>query len=90
MKPQLCDGQSGFGGLLRTPKPAMVEVLSFAGYDCVVLDTEHDAHRYEALDTLILTAHPHDFTQIMRANENCPVSGDGKIPTGAALAETAR
>jgi 2-keto-3-deoxy-L-rhamnonate aldolase RhmA len=68
----------------------MVEVLSAAGYDYVVLDTEHDAHRYEALDTHILAAHPRDFTQIMRANENCPVSGIGKIPTGAALAETAR
>jgi hypothetical protein len=31
MTPQLYDGQPGFGGLRRTPKPAMVEVLSSAG-----------------------------------------------------------
>jgi 2-keto-3-deoxy-L-rhamnonate aldolase RhmA len=52
MTPQLYDGQPGFGGLRRTPKPAMVEVLSSAGYDHVVLDPEHDAQRYEAFSRL--------------------------------------
>ena len=35
MKQKLRQGQSVFGGLLRTPEPTLVEVLGYAGYDYV-------------------------------------------------------
>jgi 4-hydroxy-2-oxoheptanedioate aldolase len=72
MKQKLRDGQPVFGGLLRTPEPTLVEVLGYAGYDYVVLDAEHGAHSFEALDTLILTAYASDVTPIVRVNENTP------------------
>ncbi len=56
MKQKLRQGQSVFGGLLRTPEPTLVEVLGYAGYDYVVLDAEHGAHSFEALDTLMAMA----------------------------------
>lgn len=72
LKQKLRQGQAVFGGLLRTPEPTMVEVLGYAGYDYVVLDAEHGAHSFEALDTLILTAYASDITPIVRVNENSP------------------
>jgi 4-hydroxy-2-oxoheptanedioate aldolase len=72
LKQKLRQGQSVFGGLLRTPEPTLVEVLGYAGYDYVVLDAEHGAHSFEALDTLILTAYASDITPIVRVNENAP------------------
>jgi 4-hydroxy-2-oxoheptanedioate aldolase len=71
-KQKLRQGQPAFGGLLRTPEPTLVEVLGYAGYDYVVLDAEHGAHSFEALDTLILTAYASDITPIVRVNENIP------------------
>ncbi len=72
MKRKLREGQSVFGGLLRTPEPTLIEVLGYAGYDYVVLDAEHGAHSFEALDSLILTAFASDITPIIRVNENAP------------------
>jgi 4-hydroxy-2-oxoheptanedioate aldolase len=72
MKQKLREGQSVFGGLLRTPEPTLVEVLGYAGYDYVVLDAEHGAHSFEALDSLILTAYASNITPIVRVNENTP------------------
>jgi 4-hydroxy-2-oxoheptanedioate aldolase len=72
MKQKLRAGQPVFGGLLRTPEPTLVEVLGYAGYDYVVLDAEHGAHSFEALDTLILTAYASNITPIVRVNENRP------------------
>ncbi len=37
MKQKLRQGQPVFGGLLRTPKPTLVEVRGYAGYDYLVL-----------------------------------------------------
>jgi 4-hydroxy-2-oxoheptanedioate aldolase len=72
MKQKLREGQSVFGGLLRTPEPSLVEVLGYAGYDYVVLDAEHGAHSFEALDTLILSAYASNITPIVRINDNTP------------------
>jgi 4-hydroxy-2-oxoheptanedioate aldolase len=72
MKQKLREGQSVFGGLLRTPEPTFVEVLGYAGYDYVVLDAEHGAHSFEALDTLILSAYASNVTPIVRINDNTP------------------
>jgi 4-hydroxy-2-oxoheptanedioate aldolase len=72
MKQKLRQGQPVFGGLLRTPEPTMIEVLGYAGYDYVVLDAEHGAHSFEALDTLILTAFASQVTPIVRVNDNTP------------------
>jgi 4-hydroxy-2-oxoheptanedioate aldolase len=72
MKQKLREGQSVFGGLLRTPEPSLVEVLGYAGYDYVVLDAEHGAHSFEALDTLILSAYASNVTPIVRINDNTP------------------
>jgi 2-keto-3-deoxy-L-rhamnonate aldolase RhmA len=38
----------------------------------VVLDADHQAHSFEALDTLILTAHASDIAPIVRVNEDTP------------------
>jgi 4-hydroxy-2-oxoheptanedioate aldolase len=72
MRQKLRAGQSVFGGLLRTPEPTLVEVLGYAGYDYVVLDAEHGAHSFEALDALILTAYASNITPIVRINDNAP------------------
>jgi 4-hydroxy-2-oxoheptanedioate aldolase len=72
MKQKLREGQPVFGGLLRTPEPSLVEVLGYAGYDYVVLNAEHGAHSFEALDTLILSAYAGDVTPIVRINDNAP------------------
>jgi 4-hydroxy-2-oxoheptanedioate aldolase len=72
MKQKLREGQPVFGGLLRTPEPSLVEVLGYAGYDYVVLDAEHGAHSFEALDSLILSAYASNVTPIVRINGNAP------------------
>lgn len=72
LKHKLRAGQAAFGGLLRTPEPAMVEVLGYAGYDYLIIDAEHGAHSFEALDALILTAYNSTMTPIVRVNENAP------------------
>ncbi len=71
-KQRLRDGHTVFGGLLRTPEPVLVEVLGSAGYDYVVLDAEHGAHSFEALDALILAAYASNITPIVRVSENTP------------------
>jgi 2-keto-3-deoxy-L-rhamnonate aldolase RhmA len=72
MKQKLREGQPVFGGLLRTPEPSLVEVLGYAGYDYVVLDAEHGAHSFEALDTQILSAYASNVTPVVRINDNAP------------------
>ena len=78
MKEKLRQGQPVFGGLLRTPEPTMVEVLGYAEYDDVVVDAEHGAHSFEALDTLMLTAYASNVTPTVRVIGS-PRSGQSSV-----------
>ena len=54
------------GTWIKTPHPHVVEVLSFSGLDCLVLDAEHAPFDRAALDLCILAARAGGKTVLVR------------------------
>jgi 2-keto-3-deoxy-L-rhamnonate aldolase RhmA len=54
------------GTFIKTPHPAIVEVLGHAPLDCVCLDAEHAAFDRGALDVAVLAARAHDLPSLVR------------------------
>jgi 2-keto-3-deoxy-L-rhamnonate aldolase RhmA len=64
VKERLRRGQLAFGAWITIPNPAVGEIMALAGFDFLVIDTEHGAINVESVQTLI---------QAMSATETIPL-----------------
>lgn len=54
------------GTFLKTPDPAVMEILALSGLDCVCVDTEHAPFDRRDLAAVLLAARAHDFPSLVR------------------------
>ena len=52
LKKRLRQGETTFGGWLTVPHPMIAEIMAGAGFDWVMIDTEHGGFSNEGLQTL--------------------------------------
>ncbi len=62
----LAEGRSVYGLLNAVPTPWMVEMIGYAGYDFVILDTEHMSTNPESLEHMIRAAECASVTPLVR------------------------
>lgn len=66
------------------PAIEIVELIGLAGFDAIILDTEHGAHGSEALGQLILAAHARDIYPLVRVRSSEPTEIAAALDAGAA------
>ena len=69
IKKKISNGEEVFGILNSVPSPLLCEMLGYAGYDFVILDTEH------------ILAGPKDLEHAIRAAENAGLTPLVRIPS---------
>ena len=62
----VAEGRSVYGLLNAVPSPWMVEMIGYAGYDFVILDTEHMSTNPESLEHMIRAAECASVTPLVR------------------------
>jgi len=66
IKQKLARGEVVFGSFLHLPCPDVVEVFGVAGFDLVILDTEHGTMGFERLQDMVRAADVHRMAAIVR------------------------
>jgi len=70
LKEALQDGKVVFGPFLKFTDPAVVEIMGFAGFDFVIIDTEHGPISMENAQNMIRAAESVNITPIIRVGSN--------------------
>jgi 4-hydroxy-2-oxoheptanedioate aldolase len=72
LKRALREGRIVLGPFMKMSSPALVEIMGHAGFDFVIIDTEHAPLNFETVENLIRAADLVDITPIVRVTENNP------------------
>lgn len=72
LKRRLEKGEVVIGPFMKFTDPAVVEIFGFAGFDFVIIDTEHGPISIETAQNLIRAAEVIGITPIIRVTENNP------------------
>lgn len=72
LKENLRNGKAQLGAFVTAPCPEIVEALGLAGYDFVVLDTEHTASGIETVVNMMRGAEIYGMTPIVRVYDSTP------------------
>src|SRR6188508_924674 len=74
LKSAIRDGRTVVGTWLNSPSPAQVEIIGYAGFDFVILDTEHSSYSLDAAEGLVRAGDSAGLPCLMRVSENTPAS----------------
>lgn len=66
VKRKLARGEVVFGSFLHLPSPEIVEMYGLAGFDLVILDTEHGPMGFERLQDMVRAADVHRMGTVVR------------------------
>ena len=72
LKQQLMTKQATYGIFCSIPSPALIEVIAEAGYDFVIIDTEHVLINPETIENMIRTAESYQLTPLVRVADSDP------------------
>ena len=72
LKANLKAGKAQFGAFITAPCPEVVEVLGVAGFDFVILDTEHTASGIETVVDMMRAAEAYGMTPVVRVQDDTP------------------
>ncbi len=72
LKQDLKKGEKRFGAFVTSPCAEIVEGLAVAGYDFVIIDTEHTATGIETVVDMIRAAQVYGITPIVRVPDDTP------------------
>lgn len=72
IKDILNKGHLAVGTVAQLPSPHMVEIMGMAGFDFVMIDTEHGAYDIETAGDLIRSAQGAGMAALVRVRENDP------------------
>ena len=72
LKRRLYAGESVLGTFLAMPSPAVVEIAGAAGFDFVVVDTEHGPLAIESAEAMVRAAAAAGISAVVRVRENDP------------------
>jgi len=71
------------GPFMKLDSATVVEIAGLAGFDFVILDTEHGPLDISEVENLIRAAHLHDMCAIVRVGENDPLMIGRALDIGA-------
>ncbi len=71
-KERLHRGEAVLGTILPFPSSEMAEVVGLAGYDCIMMDTEHGPLTTETLQNMVRACRNADVVPLARVPENHP------------------
>nr|WP_300311407.1 aldolase/citrate lyase family protein [Halomonas sp.] len=74
LKRALADGQEVYGVMASLPVAASIELIAEAGFDFVIIDTEHVLINPETIEHMIRTAESYELTPLVRVAD-----GDAKV-----------
>jgi 4-hydroxy-2-oxoheptanedioate aldolase len=83
VKKALKEGKTVYGSFVQISSPAVVEILAHAGFDFVIIDTEHASFSMETAETLVRAAQLHDICPVIRVTDNDPSKIMRALDTGA-------
>jgi 4-hydroxy-2-oxoheptanedioate aldolase len=66
LKTALREGRAVFGTWLNSPSPSQAEIIGYAGFDFVMLDTEHASYDIAGTENLIRAAHAASTPALVR------------------------
>lgn len=72
LKKKLQSGQVVTGPFLKLTDPAIVEIAGLAGFDFVIIDTEHGPINIQSAQNLIRAADARDIIPVIRVSKNEP------------------
>lgn len=72
LKENLQKGRVQIGAFVTAPCPEVVEVLGVAGFDFVILDTEHTASGIETVVHMMRSAEAYGMTPVVRVYDDNP------------------
>ncbi|WP_018699255.1 HpcH/HpaI aldolase family protein [Amorphus coralli] len=81
---RLVGGERIIGTFVKTPSPAVVEILGRAGFDVLVLDAEHTAMGRETVDLCLLAARAAGIAMLVRVPVASPEWIGSVLDSGAA------
>lgn len=70
LKEALRQGKTVIGPFMKLPEPALVEIFGRAGFDYVIIDTEHGPMSIESAENLVRAAELVGITPVIRIREN--------------------
>jgi 4-hydroxy-2-oxoheptanedioate aldolase len=71
-KERLHAGDAVLGTILPIPSPDVAEIIGLAGYDCIMLDTEHGSLTTETLAEMVRACRAANVVPLARVPENHP------------------
>lgn len=83
LKQAFKEGQTLVGTWLNAPSPAQVETIGYAGFDFVILDTEHSAFDIAGCENLVRAADAAQLPCLVRVSDNNPTSVSKALEYGA-------
>lgn len=72
LKQKLKNGEVALGPFVNLASGALIEIAAYAGFDFVILDTEHGPLDILSVEDLCRTAQSVDITPVVRVRENDP------------------
>jgi 2-keto-3-deoxy-L-rhamnonate aldolase RhmA len=72
LKERLHAGDAVLGTILPIPSPELAEIIGLAGYDCIMLDTEHGPLTTETLSDMVRACRTVNVVPLARVPENNP------------------
>ncbi len=72
LKQKLKNGEVALGPFVNLASGALIEIAAYAGFDFVILDTEHGPLDIPSVEDLCRTAQGVDITPVVRVRENDP------------------
>jgi 4-hydroxy-2-oxoheptanedioate aldolase len=83
LKQAFKDGQTLVGTWLNAASPAQVETIGYAGFDFVILDTEHSAYDIAGCENLVRAADAAQLPCLVRVLDNTPTAVSKALEYGA-------
>lgn len=83
VKEKLQNNKEVFGILNSVPSPVLTEMFAYAGYDFVILDTEHLLVSPETLEHSIKAAESNSLCVFVRVPDACPIAIGRALDAGA-------
>jgi 4-hydroxy-2-oxoheptanedioate aldolase len=83
IKQRLNNGDYLFGPFVRTTDPVITEIIGYAGFDYVILDTEHGPMSIHQAENLVRSAKLAGTAPMIRVRENSETMITRALDTGA-------
>ncbi len=83
LKEALRQGKTVIGPFMKLPEPALVEIFGRAGFDYVIIDTEHGPMSIESAEDLVRAAELVGASPVVRIRENDPSLVSRALDIGA-------